>query len=87
MPRRPGGGSRGYGPPEGSLGEAIAGFLEHLQRNRNASAHTLRAYESDLDQFAAAVSSAGARPRTSLTPADVAPDSVRLYLGTLTRQG
>lgn len=33
--------------------EAIARFLHHLRYERNASAHTLRNYESDLGQFLA----------------------------------
>ena len=31
---------------------AVAAFLRHLERERNVSAHTLRAYTSDLEQFA-----------------------------------
>ncbi|HEX6737530.1 MAG TPA: tyrosine recombinase XerC [Vicinamibacteria bacterium] len=34
---------------------AMAAFLRHLERERNVSAHTLRAYEQDLVQFAAHV--------------------------------
>jgi integrase/recombinase XerC len=72
---------------DGSLRQAIRDFLEHLQFNRNASEHTVRAYESDLEQFVTAVASAQGRPRPSLVPGDFSPDSVRLYLGALFRQG
>jgi site-specific recombinase XerD len=72
---------------DGSLRQAIREFLEHLQFNRNASAHTVRAYESDLEQFVTAVASAPNRPRPSLGPGDFSPDSVRVYLGVLFRQG
>jgi integrase/recombinase XerC len=72
---------------DGSLRQAIREFLEHLQFNRNASAHTVRAYESDLEQFVTAVASAQNRPRPSLGPGDFSPDSVRVYLGVLFRQG
>ena len=33
--------------------EQLEAFLEHLRLNENASAHTVRAYESDLSQFLA----------------------------------
>jgi integrase/recombinase XerC len=72
---------------DGSLRQAIRDFLEHLQFNRNASEHTVRAYESDLEQFVTAVAAAQGRPRPSLVPGDFSPDSVRLYLGVLFRQG
>jgi integrase/recombinase XerC len=72
---------------DGSLRQAIRDFLQHLEFNRNASEHTVRAYESDLEQFISAVASAQGRPRPSLVPGDFSPDSVRLYLGVLFRQG
>jgi len=72
---------------DGSLRQAIRDFLDHLQFNRNASEHTVRAYESDLAQFIAAVASAQGRPRPSLVPGDFSPESVRIYLGVLFREG
>ena len=72
---------------QGTLRHAIGEFAEHLRYNRNASDHTVRAYESDLEQFVTAVAAAGKRPRPSLTPADFSPDSVRLYLGVLFQDG
>ena len=72
---------------DGSLRQAIRDFLEHLQFNRNASEHTVRAYESDLEQFVTAIASAQNRPRPSLEPCDFSADAVRLYLGVLFRQG
>src|SRR5438132_6367363 len=33
------------------LGERLIQFLDHLRYERNVSAHTLRNYESDLQQF------------------------------------
>src|SRR5262245_31300966 len=35
------------------LAWAVATFLKHLEAERNASAHTVRAYRSDLQQFSA----------------------------------
>jgi integrase/recombinase XerC len=79
--------THGYGPPEGSLRQAVGDFIDHLRNNRNASAHTVRAYESDLDQFVTVASKAGERPRSSLTPADFTPENVRLFLGALFQAG
>jgi integrase/recombinase XerC len=71
----------------GPLREAIRDFVEHLRFNRNASEHTARAYESDLEQFVTSVASAAGRTRLSLTPVDFSPDNVRVYLGVLFRDG
>ena len=38
--------------------EQVSEFLEHLLLNENASAHTVRAYESDLTQFVTFVAKA-----------------------------
>ena len=35
------------------MNEQLDSVLEHLALNDNASAHTVRAYESDLSQFLA----------------------------------
>ena len=36
----------------------LKAFLQFLRLNRNASVHTVRAYESDLTQFVASVAAA-----------------------------
>ncbi len=72
---------------DGSLRGYIREFIEFLRFNRNASEHTARAYESDLDQFLTVVAAAQGRPRPSLGPADFSPDNVRLFLGALFREG
>ena len=33
--------------------EQLRGFLDYIRLNRNASAHTVAAYDSDLSQFIA----------------------------------
>ena len=60
----------------GALRQAIRDFIDYLRLNRNASAHTARAYESDLEQFVTAIAASEDRPRPSLTPADFSPDNV-----------
>jgi len=71
----------------GALRQAIRDFIDYLRLNRNASAHTARAYEGDLEQFVNAIAASEGRPRPSLTPADFSPDNVRMYLGVLFRDG
>ena len=45
-------------PPRSEVEKSIDGFL-HVLRQRNASAHTIKAYAGDLEVFAAYI---GARP-------------------------
>ena len=71
----------------GALRQAIRDFIDYLRLNRNASAHTARAYEGDLEQFVKAIAASEDRPRPSLTPADFSPDNVRMYLGVLFHDG
>ena len=62
--------SRGPGPGlhdariahDGSLKQYIRDFVEYLRLNRNVSAHTVRAYESDLAQFLTASAARAAAP-------------------------
>jgi integrase/recombinase XerC len=58
----------------------LRAFLEHLALNRNVSAHTVRAYESDLGQFLNHVAAiAGVKPR-AIVPAALDRGAVRSFL-------
>ena len=67
--------------------EVLGEFLEHLGLNENASAHTVRAYESDLTQFLSFVAERAGRRRADLTIANFDYANVREFLADLTRRG
>ena len=67
--------------------QALDSFLEHLALNDNASAHTVRAYESDLSQFITFLSQHLGRRRTELTPGDFQHAHIRAFLSELHRRG
>jgi integrase/recombinase XerC len=62
-------------------------FLEFLRLNRNASAHTVRAYESDLLQFLSHVAAATGGPVSRLRPAALDRDAIRRFVGELHQRG
>jgi tyrosine recombinase XerC len=67
--------------------DQLTDFLDHLRLNENASAHTVRAYESDLSQFITFVAAHLNRRRTDLAPSDFDHLHIRAFLGELHRRG
>jgi integrase/recombinase XerC len=65
----------------------VRDFLEFLRYNRNASDHTVRAYQSDLEQFVTHVARAAGRPPAELMAEDFSHDAIRVFLGELHRSG
>jgi len=67
--------------------EHLPAFLAFLGLNRNLSAHTLDAYESDLSQFFAHLAAEQGVTRRALTPAALTVDAIRSFMGALYSQG
>jgi integrase/recombinase XerC len=67
--------------------EHLKAFLEHLRLNENASAHTVRAYDSDLSQYLAFLAGHVKRRRSDLTAADLGHLNARAFLADLNRRG
>jgi site-specific recombinase XerD len=51
--------------------EHLRDFLEHLRLNRNASPHTVSAYDSDVSQFLDFTARHLGKPRRSIVPTDL----------------
>ena len=67
--------------------EQLTEFLDHLRLNENASAHTVRAYESDLSQFITFVAAHLNRRRPDLAASDFNHLNIRAFLGDLHKRG
>ena len=63
----------------------LAAFVEHLRLNRNASAHTASAYESDITQFLDFAAQHLDQP--NLEPRNLELGTIRAFMGELYRQG
>ena len=69
------------------MNEHLKAFLQFLRLNRNASAHTVRAYESDLSQVLAQVAAAAGVSRNDLTPPHLDRQAIRGFLADLHKRG
>ncbi len=67
--------------------QQVREFLAHLRLNDNASAHTVRAYESDLSQFVAFLATHLGRRRAEVGVADLQHAHIRAFLGDLHTRG
>jgi integrase/recombinase XerC len=67
--------------------DLLKDFLAFLRLNRNASEHTVRAYEGDLSQFLAYLSTHYSRPQPELEPVDITRPAIRGFLAELFRLG
>jgi integrase/recombinase XerC len=65
----------------------VRSFLDHLRLNRNASPHTVLAYDSDLSQFLDFLQEHSGRGRSGSRPADLDQHAVRAFLGELYKRG
>ena len=67
--------------------DQLQAFLEYLRLNRNVSAHTARAYESDVTQFISFMAAELDRAPARVTPVDFDQLAVRGFLAELYRRG
>jgi len=67
--------------------DLLTDFLEYLRFNRNVSAHTVRAYESDIGQYLSFVAGEKQSSVNQLSVQDFNRTSVRMYLAELGRRG
>jgi integrase/recombinase XerC len=65
----------------------LKAFLAYLRLNRHVSAHTVRAYDTDITHYLAWLAAERGRKMSELTPSDLDLPSVRGYLTDLNRAG
>ena len=67
--------------------EQLKAFLRFLRLNRYASAHTVRAYDSDLSQLLDHVAASTGVRRAALEPSHLDRTALRTFLAELHRRG
>src|SRR5215218_1287772 len=67
--------------------EQLHDFVDYLRLNRNASAHTVSAYESELSQFLAFAAEHLKLAPENLQPINLELETVRAFLARLYKQG
>jgi len=67
--------------------DKLKAFLEHLRLNENASAHTVRAYDSDLTQYLAFLATHTGTRVSELTPSQLDHLGVRAFIAELNKRG
>jgi integrase/recombinase XerC len=65
----------------------LQAFVDYLRLNRNASPHTVSAYDGDISQFLAFAAVHLGKPRAGLAPADLQLGTIRGFMADLHRQG
>ncbi|HTM01936.1 MAG TPA: tyrosine recombinase XerC [Vicinamibacterales bacterium] len=66
--------------------EQFRAFLDYLRFNRNASPHTVSAYDSDISQFLDFTAKELHKPRATLEPTDIDLTAIRLFVTALHKQ-
>jgi integrase/recombinase XerC len=67
--------------------EHLKAFLEHLRLNENASAHTVRAYDSDLSQYLVFLAAHLQKRVSDLQPEDLDHLGARAFFADLNKRG
>jgi integrase/recombinase XerC len=63
-----------------AIKDALKAFVEHLTYNRHLSAHSVRAYQSDIEQYLGAVAALRRLKVSALEPAHLDAESVREFV-------